>query len=107
MRNGHTQRSEKGAKRVYRIGPDGDTVEVDGLSTMLDEDADLPVVDLRLRSNGRSFRAIILPAGEEWALSLRERGAIHVPSEDIVYPTQAHALVGALMAAVEAGTREI
>lgn len=78
-----------------------DTVEVEGLSVILDDEVDPPYLELRLRCNGQEHTATILAAEDEWALNLRG-GEIQSEPDDVqLYPAQSDAIVAAMLIALE------
>jgi len=80
-----------------------DMVEVLGLSVILDDDVQPPYLDLTLRSGGKTFRAGIMAAETEWALSVREDGGAHLPSDGELYATQEGAILAAMLIALQVG----
>ena len=78
--------------------PSTDPVTVTGLSVLLDEESPPAYIELGIECRGRSFRAAILAAEEEWALNLRDMTDKTLLSEPELYPTQGAAVLAALVA---------
>ena len=92
---------------MYSTNSSDSPIEVSGLSVILEDEEQLPYLELTLRCNGRGFRASILVAEDEWALRMREEGGPQVPTKDAMYPTQADAIVAAMLTTLEVGTRTL
>jgi hypothetical protein len=78
-----------------------DTVEIRGLSVLLDEEFPRPFLDLELRCNGQTFRAGILTVEEEWALKLKRVDGESIPADGEFYPTEAAAILAAMLSVLE------
>jgi hypothetical protein len=78
-----------------------DEIEIAGLGELLDADA-APVLDLRLRCAGRSFRAFVMVAEEQWTVSVRDDLNRTCPGSGELYATQADAVMASLLMALEA-----
>jgi len=74
-----------------------DAVEIAGLSPLLDEGPDTPVLDLTLRCNGATYRASILPVETEWAVRVRDEWDRSCTEDVDIYATQTDALLIALL----------
>ena len=92
---------------MYGSNDADDAVEVLGLSSVLEEEGELPIMELKVRANGHGYRASILTADGEWALSMREEGGTHLRREEAMYATQGEAIVAAMLAALDAATRTL
>jgi hypothetical protein len=79
-----------------------DTIEITGLSVLLDEEFPRPFLDLTLRCNGQTFRAGILAVEDDWALHLKREDGERIPSDGEFYPTEAGAILAALLCVLEA-----
>lgn len=79
-----------------------DAVEVSGLSAILGDDETPAFLELGLRCRDRLFRAVIMAAGEEWALSLRDERGQSVADEPELYPSQSSAVLAAMLIALHA-----
>jgi hypothetical protein len=82
-----------------------DTIEISGLSVLLDEEFPRPFIDLTLRCNGRVLRAGILAVEEDWALRLKREDGTSIPFDGEFYPTEAAAILAALLWVLEESQR--
>lgn len=80
-----------------------DTVEITGLSAVLDEDAELPYLDLDLKCGDQAFRVAILAADGEWTVNVRDGRGKSVPGSGELYAAQSDAIVAALLICLQAG----
>jgi len=86
----------------YMVIPE-DTVEIRGLSVVLEAEQDPPYLELQIRCGGQAFRALILTEGQEWSLRLlTEDGDIATTSSE-PFLTQHAAVYAAILAALDAG----
>lgn len=75
-----------------------DSVEVQGLGVLLDEEnLRAPYLDLTLRSGDSVYRAAILAAGDEWALTVTDASGQHVVRGEF-FRMQAEAILAAQLA---------
>lgn len=80
--------------------PPDDTLEISGLSAILDEDEDLPYLELTLRASRGSFRAAILQAEGSWTVNVRDENGRSCPGSGELYDTQGEAIYGAMLLAL-------
>lgn len=83
-----------------------DLVQIRGLSAILEEGSEPSYLDLRLRSNEREYRAVILLAGEEWTLNVRDEAGRSCPGSGEMYVTQSGAVLAAMLTALELSREE-
>ncbi len=82
------------------VVPDDDRIELSGLGAMLDEETELPYVDLHLHCGGRNLTAAILISEDQWTVNVRDERGRSVPGSGELFPTQADALLAALFIAL-------
>jgi hypothetical protein len=82
--------------------PGRDSVEVTGLSIILDEGDLPPFLSLRMRCGGKSYRVGVLAVEEDWAVNIRDEEGGTVFDEGELFPTQASAILGAMLAVIDA-----
>ncbi len=80
-----------------------DALTVAGLSPILDEEEPPVYLELTICLAGKTYRAAILAAGEEWALSVRDARGRTLIAEPELYPTQASAVLAAMLAVLALG----
>lgn len=85
----------------YSVLPD-DTLEVRGLSVVLEAEQEPPYLELLVRCGAESYRAAILAAGGEWTLRLTTEDGEPVPSPDEPFATQHVAVYAALLSVLDA-----
>jgi hypothetical protein len=78
-----------------------DTVEIEGLTPLLDDDEEPPYLELVLRCNEQTYRTAILPADGEWTLRIEDGFGKTCPGSGEFYPTQADAILAAMLTALE------
>jgi hypothetical protein len=78
-----------------------ETVEIEGLTPILDDDEEPPYLELVLRCNEHAYRAAILPADGEWTLRIEDALGKTCPGSGEFYATQADAILAALLTALE------
>ncbi len=81
-----------------------DTVEVRGLSLLLDEEDISPVLALQLGAGDQRFQAMILAVDEEWAVNVRDALGHTLSDEPELYPTRSSAILAAMLMAIDQGT---
>ena len=81
----------------------GDSVEVEGLILLIEDDPEPAILELVLRSGGRTFHAVILAAEQEWTLNLRDGEGRRCPGSGEMYPAQSDAVLAALLIALHEG----
>jgi hypothetical protein len=84
-----------------------DAIEIGGLSQVLDEDEDLPYLELIMSSRGRSFKAAILAGADEWTVNVRDERGKSVPGSGELYDSQAAAVLAAALIALETARSRI
>ena len=77
-----------------------DTVEIEGLTPLLDDDEEPPYLELTLRCNEQSYRTTILPADGEWTMRIEDGLGKSCPGSGEFYPTQADAILAAMLTAL-------
>lgn len=77
-----------------------DEIEVTGLAALLQDEENLPYLELSLRLQGELFRAVVLAAGDEWTVNVRDGRGKSCPGSGDGYDTQAAAIVGAMLIVV-------
>lgn len=77
-----------------------DTVEVRGLSLLLDEDDISPILALQLVAGDQRFTAMVLAVDEEWVVNVRDERGRRLTDEPDLYPTRASAIVAAMLMAI-------
>lgn len=77
-----------------------DEVTISGIDVLLDEEADPPYLELRLRAGTRSFVAAILATEDLWALNIRDEQNHALPSDGELYATQSDAILAAMLTAL-------
>lgn len=78
-----------------------DRLEIEGLAAILDEDSELPYLELVLRYGVRTFKAAILSADEGWTVNVRDESGRVVPGSGDIYADQAAAIVAASLIVVD------
>lgn len=78
-----------------------DTVQVDGLEVLLDDDDLPPYLSLRMRCNDREFQSVILAVEQEWALNIRDERGVSCVGDGELYGTQASAILAAMLTVLE------
>jgi hypothetical protein len=73
----------------------GETVEISGLVPLIEDEEELPYLDLTLRCLGRTFRAAILVSEECWTVNVRDERGRSCPGSGDLYDTQAEAILAA------------
>lgn len=84
-----------------------DALEIVGLSDILDEDEELPYLDLGIRCADRTFRLAILAAEGQWTVNLRDERGRSCPGSGEFYDTQSDAILAALLIALDLSRRAI
>lgn len=75
-----------------------DGITIEGLGVLLDEDTlTSPFLDLTIRTGNDAYRAQILVAGDEWALTVTNAAGHQVVQADF-FPSQAEAILAAQLA---------
>ncbi|HLJ69085.1 MAG TPA: hypothetical protein VKX16_17160 [Chloroflexota bacterium] len=78
-----------------------DSITVDGLAALLDDQSEPPYLELTLRCNGQEYRVAILAAGGEWAVRVADSWGKSCTDPEDLYATQADALLVALLIAID------
>jgi hypothetical protein len=84
-----------------------DTVCLAGLAEILEDEEELPVVELTVRCLGRTFKATVLAAEGEWTVNLRDERGKSCPGSGELYDTQADAILAAQLMALDLARRRI
>src|SRR5947209_19933162 len=84
-----------------------DAVTITGLAEILDDEEELPYLDLTVRCLGRSYRAAVLAGEGEWTVNLRDERDRSCPGSGELYETQADAIVAALLMALDLARRHV
>jgi hypothetical protein len=78
-----------------------DRLEIEGLAAILDEDTELPYLDLTLRYGARSYRVAVLLTEDGWTVNVRDSRGKSVPGSGEFYPDQGSAVLAASLIAIE------
>jgi hypothetical protein len=78
-----------------------DTIEVRGLSLLLDEEDISPVLALQLGAGDQRFQVMILAVDEEWVVNVRDERGHRLTDEPELYPTRASAILAAMLMAID------
>lgn len=84
-----------------------DTVTIAGLAEILDDEEELPYLDLTVRCLGRTYRAAVLASDGEWTVNLRDERGRSCPGSGELYETQADAILAAQLMALDLARRHI
>jgi hypothetical protein len=84
-----------------------DTVEITGLSELLDDDEELPYLDIGIRCAGRVFRAAVLTAEGEWTVNVRDERGRSCPGSGDLYATQSEAIIAGALIALDLARQRI
>jgi hypothetical protein len=82
--------------------PAFDAVEVTGLSVILDEGDLPPFLNLRMRCGDKTYRVGVLAVEEDWAINIHDEDGGTVFDEGGLFPTQSSAVLGAMLAVIDA-----